>query len=241
LQFRVAGGDWFDARRDEVLEHRLELELRHGVLVRHLVWQDGQGRRTRMEQRRFVSMADQHLAALRTTFTAENWSGAPEVRSGLDGRVVNAGVRRYRDLNGRHLTVVDQAEVGDNTVDLQAETSQSHVRIALAARTTLGDPDCGTGRRRAAEPGFIAHELGIELREGRPATVDKVDRPLYLQGLGDLGVPCGRAAGAGGCRRLRAAARPPRARVGQPVEQVGLAGPATVEPGGAPPVPLKWR
>jgi trehalose/maltose hydrolase-like predicted phosphorylase/beta-phosphoglucomutase-like phosphatase (HAD superfamily) len=174
LQFRAAGGDWFDARRDDVLEHRLELDLRHGILVRHLVWQDGQGRRTRMEQRRFVSMADQHLAALRTTFTAENWSGALEVRSGLDGGVVNAGVRRYRDLNGRHLTVVGQAEADSETVDLQAETSQSHVRVALAARTTLGDPDCGTGRRLVTEPGFIAHELSIGLREGRPVTVDKV-------------------------------------------------------------------
>jgi trehalose/maltose hydrolase-like predicted phosphorylase/beta-phosphoglucomutase-like phosphatase (HAD superfamily) len=173
LQFRIAGGNWFDARRDDALDHRLELDLRHGVLVRHLVWQDGQGRRTRMEQRRFVSMRDQHLAVLRTTFTAENWSGTLEVRSGLDGRVVNAGVRRYRDLNGRHLTVVDQAEVDNETVDLQVETSQSHVRVALAARTALSDPDRETGRRLVTEPGFIAHELGIELREGRPVTVDK--------------------------------------------------------------------
>jgi len=176
LRFRVAGGMWFDAQRDNVLEHRFELDLRHATLIRHLVWQDAHGRRTRVEQRRFVSMADQHLAALQTTFTAENWSGTLEVSSGLDGRVVNAGVKRYRDLNGRHLIVLDQAEADDEAVDLLAETSQSHVRVAVAARTRLaGDnPPPGTGRRLITEPGFIAHELTIELEEGRPATIEKI-------------------------------------------------------------------
>jgi trehalose/maltose hydrolase-like predicted phosphorylase len=40
-------------------------------------------------------MADPHLAATELTLTAENWSGAVEVRSALDGRVSNRGVERY--------------------------------------------------------------------------------------------------------------------------------------------------
>jgi trehalose/maltose hydrolase-like predicted phosphorylase/beta-phosphoglucomutase-like phosphatase (HAD superfamily) len=176
LRFRVAGGAWFDAQQADVLEHRLELDMRHGTLIRQLVWQDAQGRRTRVVQRRLVSMKDEHLAGLETTFTAENWSGTLEVRSGLDGRVVNAGVKRYRDLNGRHLAVLDQAEVDADTVDLQVETTQSHVRVALAARTRLlrDGQVAEAGRRLAEEPGFVAHELAFELEEGRPATVEKV-------------------------------------------------------------------
>jgi beta-phosphoglucomutase-like phosphatase (HAD superfamily) len=30
LRFRVAGGDWFDAQQADVLEHRFELDMRHG-------------------------------------------------------------------------------------------------------------------------------------------------------------------------------------------------------------------
>ncbi|HEV8651033.1 MAG TPA: HAD-IA family hydrolase [Actinomycetes bacterium] len=176
LQFRVAGGAWFDIQQAHVLDHRLELDMRHGTLMRQLQWQDAEGRRTSLEQRRLVSMKDEHLAGLETTFTAENWSGTLEVRSGLDGRVINAGVKRYRDLNGRHLAVLGQAEVNKDTVDLQVETTQSHVRVALAARTRLLR-DGGTAeadRRLVEEPGFIAHELTFELEEGRPATVEKV-------------------------------------------------------------------
>jgi trehalose/maltose hydrolase-like predicted phosphorylase len=38
-------------------------------------------------QRRFVSMKDEHLSHLETTFRAENWTGRLEVRSGIDSRV----------------------------------------------------------------------------------------------------------------------------------------------------------
>ncbi len=176
LQFRVAGEAWFDVQRADLLEHRFELDLRHGTLTRHLAFEDAQGRRTSVVQRRFVSMNDEHLAGLETTFTAENWSGTLEVRSGLDGSVVNAGVKRYRDLNGRHLAVLDQAEVDKETVDLQVETTQSHVRVALAARTRLlhdGLP-IEADRRLVEEPGFVAHELTLALRAGHPATVEKI-------------------------------------------------------------------
>jgi trehalose/maltose hydrolase-like predicted phosphorylase/beta-phosphoglucomutase-like phosphatase (HAD superfamily) len=176
LRFRVAGGDWFDAQQADVLEHRFELDLRSGTLTRRLRWRDAEGRRTSMVQRRLVSMKDEHLAGLETSFTAENWSGTLEVRSGLDGRVVNAGVKRYRDLNPRHLQVLGQAEVDTETVDLQVETTQSHVRIALAARTRLlrDGQVAEADRRLVEEPGFVAHQLTFELEEGRPATVEKV-------------------------------------------------------------------
>jgi trehalose/maltose hydrolase-like predicted phosphorylase/beta-phosphoglucomutase-like phosphatase (HAD superfamily) len=176
LGFRVAGGAWFDVQQAEILDHRLELDLRQGTLTRHLRWQDAEGRRTRVVQRRLVSMKDQHLAGLETTFTAENWSGTMQVRSGLDGRVVNAGVKRYRDLNGRHLAVLHAGEADAETLQLQAETNQSHVRVALAARTRLlhDGQAADVGRRLVEEPGFVAHELEVELEQGRPATVEKV-------------------------------------------------------------------
>jgi trehalose/maltose hydrolase-like predicted phosphorylase/beta-phosphoglucomutase-like phosphatase (HAD superfamily) len=176
LAFRVGDGTWFDAQRADVLDHRFELDMRHGTLLRRLTWQDTEGRRTSMVQRRLVSMKDEHLAGLETTFVAENWSGTLQVRSGLDGRVVNAGVKRYRDLNARHLAVLGQAEVNADTVDLQVETTQSHVRVALAARTTLlrDGRVAEVARRLVSEPGFVAHELAVELEQGHPATVEKI-------------------------------------------------------------------
>ena len=97
-----------------MLGYRQELDLRRGVLTRLVRVRDPDGRATRMTQRRFVSMADPHLAGLETTVVPENWSGRLEVRSALDGRVTNAGVERYRALDGRHLAPVEAGEAGDD-------------------------------------------------------------------------------------------------------------------------------
>ena len=176
LAFRIPGEPWFDVQAADVPEHRLDLDLHDGTLTRRVRWQHPDGRRTSIVQRRLVSMDDEHLAGLETTFTAENWSGSLEVQSGLDGRVVNAGVKRYADLNGRHLNVLHAGEAAEDTVELQAETTGSKVRIALAARTNVsrdGRP-APVDRRLVAEPGFVAHTMTVGLGQGRPVTVDKV-------------------------------------------------------------------
>ena len=175
LRFRLAGGPWFDMRAAEVLHHRLELDMRGGMLTRTLRWQDRDGRRTKMVQRRVVSMKDPHLAALETVFTAENWSGTLEVWSGLDGRIINSGVKRYRDLDGRHLAALHAGEADDDSVEIEVETTQSHVRIAVAARTKVlmkGEP-AAAERRLITEPGFVAHALMLHLDRDQPVTVEK--------------------------------------------------------------------
>jgi alpha,alpha-trehalase len=176
LSFRTPGSSWFDVQEHGVREHQLELDVRRGILTRTMRWQDAEGRITSMVQRRLVSMNNPHLAGLETVFTAENWTGTLEVWSGLDGRVINSGVSRYRDLNGRHLSVLHAAEVDRETIELQAETSQSRIRIALAARTRVfsdgrpTDPD----RQLVTDAGFVAHALTLNVEEQRPVRVEKV-------------------------------------------------------------------
>ncbi len=176
LAFRPDGGEWFAPVTARLLNYRQELDLRLGVLSRRLRFQDDKGRITAVSQRRFVGMADPHLAGLETTFVAENWSGRIEVRSGLDGAVTNAGVERYRKLNGEHLAPLETGTVGDDGIWLKVETASSKIRIAEAARTRVlrdGRP-AAVKRRVEQEPGRVTHELTVELERGRPVTVEKV-------------------------------------------------------------------
>ena len=176
LTFRPQGGRWLDLHRLEVLAYRQELDLRRGVLTRLLRVRDPDGRVTGLTQRRFVSMADPHLAGLETTVVPENWSGSLEIRSSLDGHVTNAGVERYKALDGRHLAPVETGEGGDDLVWLEVETRTSRVRVAVAARTRVvrdGQP-VAARRRTAQESGFVAQHLTVEAREGEPVTVEKL-------------------------------------------------------------------
>ena len=176
LELRFGDGEWFDERRVHLVSYRQELDLRCGVLERQIVFEDGQGRRSRLEERRFVSMADMHCGAFELRIVAENWSGPVTLRSGIDGRVVNAGAKLYACFNNRHLEPLFGDSPCPDGVRLLVRTSQSNLHVAMAARTRVlrdGEP-VDAQRRQLAEPGYIAHEMDVELREGEPLTVEKI-------------------------------------------------------------------
>ncbi|HXV93480.1 MAG TPA: glycosyl hydrolase family 65 protein, partial [Pseudonocardia sp.] len=176
LRFAVDADDWFDLSRVQVLHHHQRLELRRGVLTRHLRFVDPAGRTTSLLQRRFVHMAQPHLAGLHTVFTAEDWHGRLRVESGIDGAVANTGVARYRGLTGRHLEVCGTEQPAPDTVLLVARTRQSAVHIAEAARTRVLRTGAVEDDTRSTVLGGdrAVQELELELREGEPVTVEKV-------------------------------------------------------------------
>ncbi|WP_448072947.1 beta-phosphoglucomutase family hydrolase [Georgenia yuyongxinii] len=172
LDVRIGEGAWWSAGGLAVSAERRELDLRRGVLTRSAVLTDEAGRRLRVTQRRVVSMARPHLAGLETTLVAQGWDGAVTVASGIDTGVRNGNVAEYRALSDRHLRTVAVDLVDADTVLVEVETTQSHVRVATAARTTV------TGT--AADPAVLEQRgdrhhlrLDLTLRDGRPVTVDK--------------------------------------------------------------------
>ncbi|MCF8040351.1 MAG: glycoside hydrolase family 65 protein [Desulfohalobiaceae bacterium] len=113
---------------------RKKNRIKHGILKQSLCFEDVKGRRTRVGSERRVSMRHKHLAAMRTTWQAENWSGQLEVRSFLDGDLTNSGVKRYENLNNDHLETVGGTSFCPHCLFLKCRTNQSLVDISLAAR-----------------------------------------------------------------------------------------------------------
>jgi trehalose/maltose hydrolase-like predicted phosphorylase len=176
LTFRIEDGEWFSIARVELGEYRQELDLRRAVLTRRVRFRDADDRETAITQRRIVSMANPNVFALQTTLLALNWSGRATFRSALDGGVSNDGVARYRGLANRHLLPIEVRAVDSEAILLEAETSQSHIRVAEAARTRLlrdGEP-LETTSRVIEQPAWIGVEIEAEVAEGAEITAEKV-------------------------------------------------------------------
>ena len=176
LSFRIEDGDWFDLGEVEVIDYRQELDMRRAVLTRELRFAGGDGRETIIAQRRFVSMANPNILALQMTLLPVNWSGRVTFRSLLDGRVANAGVARYRGLASRHLVPLGERVIDSETILLEVETSQSHIRIAEAARTRLLlDDEAEVPETRAIQgEAWIGLEIDTEATKGRETKVEKL-------------------------------------------------------------------
>lgn len=176
LSLRIDGGDWIRLDDLEILDFCQEICMRRGLLIRRLRLRDGTGRTIRWHERRLVSMADKHLAGLALEVAAEDWSGRIEIRSALDGTVVNDNVARYRGLENRHLDPLGTDTPADDTILLRVRTTASRIEIAEAARTRIyrnGEP-ADVSRRTERRDDWIGQDLALDLAEGEAVTIEKI-------------------------------------------------------------------
>ncbi len=176
LKLRIGGDEPITLKNVELLSYRHEVDFHSAMVIRRLRFRDRRGRETTLTSRRFVSMADMHQAALEWTITAENWSGPVEVITALDARVTNQGVARYRELEGHHIHPVGSRSPFPDMISLVARTRQSRIFVAEVARTRVYE-DTGeleAERRLYQMEDYIQQTLSFNLRQGRPARVEKL-------------------------------------------------------------------
>jgi trehalose/maltose hydrolase-like predicted phosphorylase len=176
LKLMIEGEEPLRLGNVELLSYRHELDVRYAVVERALRFRDRVGREMTLHSRRFVSMTRMHQAAIAWTLTAHNWSGRVEVVSALDSRVLNRGVARYRQLEGRHLDPVGARTFGPDVIALQARTRQSGIVVAEAARTRVyrdGD-EVDVARSEYQMQDYVQQVLTCDVGEHESIRVEKL-------------------------------------------------------------------
>ena len=171
LTFGADDGSVIGTEGVKVLGHRVRLDLRRGLLERRYEVTDGE-KRTSVLERRIVSMADPHLAALEVTLIPENWSGTITVRAGLDGTVTDSETVEERLLTNRHLEIIATGEEPSTGFWLAARTLQSRIVLAEAARVHIAGVQ--TQRRHVSTETSVAHHFLAQVAEQGRVTIEKV-------------------------------------------------------------------
>jgi kojibiose phosphorylase len=172
-------GSRLDVTSASVVHHRRILDLRDGTLFRETVFEDAQGRRTRVETVRFASAADEHLCCLRARITPENHDASITVHSRLDATGYNLDRRPiytepppddpqmkwHKWAKSKHFQEVARDASADGLY-LETRTIDTGISIGYAARTAVAGAD--------AEP---AVEPGVEQRHKVVAQVYRTRVP----------------------------------------------------------------
>ncbi|WP_057937784.1 glycoside hydrolase family 65 protein [Algoriphagus resistens] len=175
LSFRPQNGEWLNLEKFKVLDYCQTLKMKKGILERKFRVEDSQGRRTFIRSRRLVSMHKKHLACLEWTFRPENWRGEVEFLSGLDGKVTNDNVARYRELESHHLDPLGTDQTDDHIIELSVRTKQSKITMVQAARTIVYN------RGQAIQTAIETHQkeydihqiIRFDVKEREEYTVEK--------------------------------------------------------------------
>jgi kojibiose phosphorylase len=147
-----------------VVEHHRVLDLRDGLLTRTTVFEDAQGRRTRLETVRCASMADRHLVALRLVVTPENHEVPIIVETGIDGdrrnlerlpvypegHVFDPETRWEKWARAKHMAESARS-AADGTLYLAMTTFDTGIELGLLAATSFATPPAQRSVRHRSE------------------------------------------------------------------------------------------
>ena len=164
LDVRLDGTDWWSRGGLKIWRERRVLDMRRATLQREVELEAPDGRRLRLVQRRFVSMAQPHLMALETTFTAIGWSAAAEIRNGVNTGVTNENVPEDALLSHHHLVRLGVSDPAGPIPVVEVETSQSHIRVATALGTDVSG-QAGEGVP-GEEEGLYYRDWEVQLADG---------------------------------------------------------------------------
>lgn len=166
----LEGVGWWSEGALKLCRERRVLDLQQATLTREALLEADNGRQLQLRQRRLVSMAQPHLMALESTFTAVGWSGPVRVRSGVDTDVTNENQPEDALLAHRHLVPLPAREAEDAVPVTEVQTSQSNIRIAIATRIRIAGQDSALP---GPERGDHFQDFEIPLTDGVPVTVTK--------------------------------------------------------------------
>ncbi|WP_106849929.1 HAD-IA family hydrolase [Blastococcus sp. Marseille-P5729] len=176
MKLSIDGGEPFHISKVKILDYTHRMELASNLMVREIRFADRHGRITKLVSRRFVSMRRIHQAGISWDLTAENYSGRLTVISGINGVITNAGVERYKALQGRHLAPLGPRVIAPDTIGLKAQTRQSQIEIAQAARTRVyrGDEEMDVERDTFQIEDYIHQTLSFDITDGETVRVEKM-------------------------------------------------------------------
>ncbi len=175
LEFKIGNKGYISPLDMEILYYKQNLDMQNGIMERFITCKDSAGRITTIHSKRLSSMHNPHYAAIHYEIIPLNYIEKITIKSSLDGSVLNTGVKRYSDLNTKHLKPVSKGKT-DDSLHLAVETSKSKIRIALNAKTLVYEDNSLKYARRAVleDDAKISEEIEIIAKEGRIYTVEKL-------------------------------------------------------------------
>ncbi len=177
LTFKVGDGEWFYPSTGGILSYKQELDMKKGILIRRIRFQDHRGQRTLIETNRIAHMAEPHFGVMRYVITPENYSGWIRIRTMLDGTVLNVGVQRYRRQSSKHWKSCSMGIFSRNGIFLSMKTNQSDIEVVEAAkiRVFIGQKEIRPAIKCLAErKERIGQEFRIFVNKRESCKIEKI-------------------------------------------------------------------
>lgn len=125
----ILDGERFDLSKGKILSYNRKLDLRTGLLERHIRWKSPKGKTTDLVFERFASLDNPQLLSVRVKIKLIDYGGNIMVRAGLNGQVTNE--IPGNSVGYKHWDWVGQG-IHDSSGWLHLRTRNSKIDLAMA-------------------------------------------------------------------------------------------------------------
>ena len=147
----------------EILEWQRELAFANGELRRSVVWRSPDGKRYRLESRRFVSLVQLPLVAMQLSITSLDAVAHAVLQTGIDATQTNSGRQHLDEVSVR---VFDQ-EYMQGVYETQDRASE--IAVSASCQLSAKSDSCFTAKNRR----LSAHH-SLTIAKGDTVTLEKI-------------------------------------------------------------------
>ena len=145
-----------------------QMNLKDGVMDRHVYWESPEGLEVELEFERFVSLEDKHALCFRTTIRPFNRSMTVRIQSGIDGRVTNSGTQHFHEAGQNHSD--------SRIMEYCTMTGESRVHVAqyMGHRLYLNGKEFKAVKVPVMGRRYAGMETTVEIPQGNILIIDKI-------------------------------------------------------------------
>lgn len=128
----------FNMLKGTIFEYNRTLDLKEGILHRHLIWQSPKGKRVEINSKKMVSFGNEHLATISYQVIPLNFSGKIKIISSIDGNVVDAvGEEKSKSVLKKKSLNVLKKEVMESFGAIISETTTTKFGVVCGMENEL--------------------------------------------------------------------------------------------------------
>jgi len=176
-------GRRFNLLDSKILGYKRFLHIKNAELVREARWEAPGGETFALRFRRFVSLADRHVVAMRMEITPLSGSARIAADSGINGRMTNSGSQHFAEGGARFYD--------GRVMQLAQKTTQSEIAFVYSSAHNffIDEKPCSASGRICMDRRQIFFEFAeIEIGKGQTLVIEKISN-VFTDRDNDIDVP----------------------------------------------------
>lgn len=166
----LTGGEELDLNTAKILSFSRDLDMKSGLLSRHFVAQLPSGRQLEVHVKRFLSIADQELGAIRYSVKALNFSGEITLVPYIDGDVVNEDSNYDENF---WISIGQKMNSYSGFVGMETKKTAFQVYTGMQFNVKLNRKLQSIQPIRVQKEKYVSGEIKIDVKKGDEVCIEK--------------------------------------------------------------------